>query len=234
MCLPCGAARRHRRECANRLAGCRAGRQIAFQPPVATAFAQFLEFFPPGDPRPRFALMRREIHTHANRRRGCRALMIAAMSEPTFLPRVLFCRACDYSDLVLAANAAGWLQKAGMQRSGSRTTPAELAELLPVAAGRIDCPGCGTRGLALRDWLADDAAWTTARRCESCGRSIEPERLEWMPLARQCVACQRATERVGTEVENEFCPRCGSAMTLRTTRAGVTKYALACTNPRCR
>lgn len=34
-------------------------------------------------------------------------------------------------------------------------------------------------------------------RCESCGGSIGPERLEALPYATQCIRCQQQAERQG-------------------------------------
>ncbi|MBX7165478.1 MAG: TraR/DksA C4-type zinc finger protein [Pirellulales bacterium] len=155
-----------------------------------------------------------------------------------FSPQVLRCPQCEFSELVLASTAPTWLRKARMLRSNSRATPAELAELLPVAAGKLTCPGCGRRGLVVGRWdqstSGGDSDWPETPRCEGCGGAIEPERLELMPQTRMCTACQRKTERPGAAVEGEYCPRCGSPMVLRAVRAGITRMQLSCTNPRCR
>ena len=34
-------------------------------------------------------------------------------------------------------------------------------------------------------------------RCEECGNDIEPQRLQALPTARTCIACQQQRERVG-------------------------------------
>lgn len=158
------------------------------------------------------------------------------MSDSGFSPRVVRCPKCGHSELVLVGTAADWLRKAGMLRRTSRPSPAELAELLPVAAGQVACPQCGSKGLSVAAWDQETTSsdWPEARRCEGCGGAIEPERLELMPDAKQCSACQRKSERPGAAVDGEYCPRCGSPMTLRASTAGVTRYRLTCTNSRCR
>ncbi len=41
-------------------------------------------------------------------------------------------------------------------------------------------------------------------RCESCGGSISPERLEALPYATQCIACQQRAERQGRRLNRGY------------------------------
>ncbi|MBW3599051.1 MAG: TraR/DksA C4-type zinc finger protein, partial [Planctomycetes bacterium] len=64
-----------------------------------------------------------------------------------------------------------------------------------------------------------------------CGNPIPPERLEVFPGATHCAACQEAAASADADIP-DYCPRCGSIMTLRATGAGgVQRYAMKC--PQC-
>ena len=65
-----------------------------------------------------------------------------------------------------------------------------MRELLPVAAARLTCPECEMHDLEAAEARgAEDADWPAARRCESCGAVISPERLEVFPHTELCPAC---------------------------------------------
>ena len=108
-----------------------------------------------------------------------------------------------------------------------------LGELFRTTAVRFTCPKCQTVGLSATDAEADDdEAWGMARKCTECGQPIPRERLEVFPSAELCVACQGRSDRGEASGAAEYCPRCGSVMTLRPVRRGVTRYVMSC--PSCR
>lgn len=75
----------------------------------------------------------------------------------------------------------------------------------------------------------DVELWGDPNPCEVCGKMIPAERLAVFPDSKVCAACQGKLDR-GESVGNvEYCPRCGSPMTLRPTRgAGIMRYQMVC------
>lgn len=127
-----------------------------------------------------------------------------------------------------------WLKTAEMVRRDTAPDVEMLAELLRSAAPRLKCPKCGRQGLAAETNQddADDEAWDMARKCAACRQPIPPERLKVFPNAELCVQCQAASDRGELAGPAEYCPHCGSVMTIRQDRRGVTRYVMAC--PQCR
>lgn len=127
-----------------------------------------------------------------------------------------------------------WLRALGKLRHEARPAPDLVDELFRTSSGQLICPSCAAAGLIVTP-VADDEgeAWGDARRCDDCGAAIPRERLELFPLARLCVACQAKQEQGTAPREIDYCPRCGSPMTVAPTRgAGVTRYVQTC--PQCR
>jgi len=146
----------------------------------------------------------------------------------------LKCPHCTWSELHGPTEIVRRLRGAGLLRSNSDATREELFELLRGVAGRLICPDCQRQGLVAVP-ANEQADWPEARRCESCGCAIPGERLEAIPTATRCAACQSGVEQGTETVETEFCPRCGSPMVLRQTRSrGITRYVMACSAPGCR
>ena len=112
----------------------------------------------------------------------------------------------------------------------------ELMEaLMDTASESFACRACGHVGLIVtdRDPL-DDEDWGNAkepsRKCELCSAVIPSERIEIFPDTKLCVACQGSDERgETTQVEVEYCPRCGDIMQLKQVARG---YRMSC--PSCR
>jgi hypothetical protein len=127
-----------------------------------------------------------------------------------------------------------WLHRARRVRRDVEPDPDILAELFRVSAASFRCPQCGATGLVIGAAPADDdEAWGMARKCDSCCQPIAPERLEALPDARLCAACQAGDERGQPPGPVEYCARCGSVMVVRPSRGpGVTRYTLVC--PDCR
>ena len=126
-----------------------------------------------------------------------------------------------------------WLRGVKMARRDAAPDPDLLPELFCAACVRFACPRCKAVGLSVCDpEVEDDEAWGMARTCESCGRPIARERLEVFPDTRSCVDCQARTDRGESAEPAEYCPRCGSVMTLGQRHRGVTRYVMIC--PNCR
>lgn len=91
-----------------------------------------------------------------------------------------------------------------------------------------------------RPAAAPHAAWPQARPCTGCGQAIPRERLELLPEATLCAACQAAAEDDDAAgrpaATGEYCPRCGAPLVLRASRGrGITRYRPVCTgSPPCR
>jgi predicted RNA-binding Zn-ribbon protein involved in translation (DUF1610 family) len=111
-----------------------------------------------------------------------------------------------------------------------------MYEVFRATADKFACPECRHVGLSAAPAPDDGTDWPDARDCASCGKPISQERLEAVPGATLCAACQRDEELGRARTEIEYCPRCGAPMELRLSRAGgLTRYVLACTaSPPCR
>jgi len=154
-------------------------------------------------------------------------------------PRTYFelrCRRCSWTQVCGPDDAARRLREARKLRPGSEPEWEILYELFRSAAGQLACPECGTKGLAVGPALEDETDWPGSKPCSSCGWPISAERLEAVPGATLCAACQRDDELGRLKTETEYCPKCGSPMQLRPSRSsGVTRYVLVCIgNPPCR
>jgi len=148
----------------------------------------------------------------------------------------LRCRGCSWKELCGPGAMAAWLQKAGKLRAGRE--PPELGilyELFRAAAFELTCPRCGKLGLAVGAAAEETAAWPGGRLCRGCGKPIPRERLEAVPNALRCAACQQDEERGRAKDEVAFCPRCGAVMEVRVEQSGSrTRYVLGCSaNPPC-
>jgi predicted RNA-binding Zn-ribbon protein involved in translation (DUF1610 family) len=142
----------------------------------------------------------------------------------------LRCPACGWSAVCGPPQMIDWLARHRLIKSTSDIDIDVLAELFRTSAGRFVCPQCGQSGLvATPGESLEDEAWGEARKCESCGAPIPPERLEVFPGARLCVACQNREERGELTGPAEYCPRCGSIMELSQSRgSGITRYVMTC------
>ncbi len=157
------------------------------------------------------------------------------------LAKQLHCPACGWQTICGASDLASRLRIVGFLRKDHDPDEAIVAELAQTAAPRMTCPTCKRVGLSITeardaDLLVDDD-WQAAVLCEVCRQAIDPERLEFVPGTRRCVACQGKSE-AGTleQDEPEFCPKCGALVELRVSRgSGLTRYKRFCTGiPPCR
>jgi DNA-directed RNA polymerase subunit M/transcription elongation factor TFIIS len=146
----------------------------------------------------------------------------------------LGCQHCDWHSMCGPPQMLQWLKTAGMVRRDAAPDLDLLPELFRSAAGRMKCPKCGQTGLVAESNRDDteDEAWGMARKCAICEQPIPAERLEVFPNAELCVACQAKSDRGESTGAVEYCPNCGSVMTMRQDRRGVTRYVMSC--PQCR
>lgn len=149
----------------------------------------------------------------------------------------LHCRACDWRESIHSGQAVEWLQSVGMARVHRPPDEELLPALLEAGCEQFTCPSCQATGLELlpSDDL-DESEWEISVTCQGCGQPIPPERLEAIPEAKLCIACQTAEEAGTAETEPEYCPRCGTPMVWRHSQSsGVTRYKMVCGNfPACR
>ena len=148
----------------------------------------------------------------------------------------LHCSNCRHSELVgsealvLRLRAAGLLKRA----SGEEIKDVEyLAALAQPLADSWPCRECGGVGLTVEISDGDDDDFDSGQPCAACGKVIPAERMELFPGTTLCTTCQSVVDRGGTPDTQEYCPRCGSLMQIRSARgSGVARYALVC--PQCR
>jgi ssDNA-binding Zn-finger/Zn-ribbon topoisomerase 1 len=149
----------------------------------------------------------------------------------------LNCPACTWRSVHAdPASMEARLRAGGFLLNEKTPGAAALRGMLLGSGSRLACPECGSRGLETRPHHAGDGDWQEAVTCEVCRKPIPPERVEALPGVRRCVTCQQAEEWGAAREEPEYCPKCGSPMVLRVSRAsGATRYKLFCTgSPPCR
>jgi hypothetical protein len=150
----------------------------------------------------------------------------------------LECRGCSWWTLCGEAEITRRLRTLGLFRRATDPPEEMVREVLKSQGSRLPCDRCSKTGLSVR--LDVDASergeWEQVVVCEICREPIPLERLEIKPNATRCVACQDAADRGRSFVEPDYCPKCGSLLELRVSRAGgITRYKLWCTgNPSCR
>jgi len=141
----------------------------------------------------------------------------------------LRCPACSRVDSCDAAQMTARLRGVGRLKRTAKPDEELLAELFSAAAGGFRCLGCSHVGLVAAPALVENVDWGGTRLCETCGKPIPAERVELFPNTRVCVACQRASESGQDTSTPEYCPKCGSIMTLRQSqKGGITRYVLTC------
>ncbi len=130
---------------------------------------------------------------------------------------------------------AEWLREVGRIRPGREMEPEILYEVFRAAAAGLRCRQCGETGMAVTTAADERVEWPGAGTCAKCGRPIGRERLEAVPGATCCAACQNDQERGRSRADRDHCPRCGAPMEVRAVPHGRgTRYVLACSaNPPC-
>jgi hypothetical protein len=152
----------------------------------------------------------------------------------------LTCPNCGWRTVCGLADAASRLRLNGLLRREPNPDEGIVAQLIVESAPRMTCPVCKETQLVARpseEAAGNDGNWQAAVLCDVCRRPIAPERLEAIPGAKRCAACQGKTE-AGTidDVDPDYCPRCGAPTEVRMSRGiGITRYKRFCTgNPPCR
>jgi len=144
----------------------------------------------------------------------------------------IHCNACEFRQEFTLESLLQWLRPHGLFR---RSTPADFPDssaVLSVARSglsRISCPACSKEKLGIQLLEEEsDSSWNSCKPCESCGRPIEEERLEALPLSKICMACAKQGGSKSAQALDEFCPRCGDRLTVRGSSSGISRYSLYC------
>jgi Zn finger protein HypA/HybF involved in hydrogenase expression len=150
----------------------------------------------------------------------------------------LECGKCGWWTLCGEAEITRRLRAIGLFRRAPEPPQDIVEEMLRTNGLRLPCDRCKATGLKVGQGAdaGDAGEWEQVLVCEICREPIRPERLEFMPKTKRCAACQDKADRGATFVEPDYCPKCGSLVELRVSRAGgMTRYKLWCTgNPPCR
>ena len=148
---------------------------------------------------------------------------------------VLECPQCSWQVTCSIEQIVERLRRVGALRRATHPPDDLVLELLYNHLPELTCDKCQQKGLVLSE-DEEEGDWQQAVVCEVCRQPIPPERLEVFPNARCCVNCQNSADRGELAEEPDFCPRCGSLVELRVSRAGgLTRYKRFCTgDPPCR
>jgi hypothetical protein len=144
------------------------------------------------------------------------------------------CPRCDETVRWQTETMLAYLRERGKLRREKDPGVELIVELFRNSCEDLVCAACGQRGQAVEPYSPrfEEDDWAAGRPCEVCGQPIPAERLEFMPDCKQCVECQRKQE-AGSGGEAEYCPHCGTPMTVRVRRThGLTRYQTCC--PQCR
>ncbi len=142
----------------------------------------------------------------------------------------LRCPVCAWQQAVDQNSAKSWLNQAGMSRAGKPPPDVSiLRALLEAAKPRLTCPSCGHQGLAFIEAPEDEEdQWPSAVLCRRCQQPIPQERLEAVPEAQLCLACQTGSEEKTSDFQ-QFCPRCQRPLQWKVANEPAqTKYLLVC------
>ena len=147
-----------------------------------------------------------------------------------------FCPHCRYDEVTAADELFRRLQAIGAMKRAEKPDEAVAFELARAAAERLACPRCEQTGLQIEHFAQTDDfddEWGPPKPCVACGTMIPGERVMLFPNVELCTACQAKLDSGSTTAGDDYCPHCGTPMTIRKGRAaGITRYALIC--PSCR
>ena len=150
----------------------------------------------------------------------------------------LECQDCGWWKLCGEAEVVRRLRPLGHFRRSAAPPEEIVREVLATDGHALACDRCKHKSLRVTPdpEQTEGDGWEQVVVCELCREPIPPERLEFKPNSRRCVACQDAADRGKSFVEPDFCPKCGSLLEIRVSRGGgPTRYKLFCTgHPPCR
>ncbi|MEX2173645.1 MAG: TraR/DksA C4-type zinc finger protein [Pirellulaceae bacterium] len=144
------------------------------------------------------------------------------------------CPHCNYEQRLDLAELVARLRSLGMLKRDELLAADFVLQLAAASRSRLFCAQCGSGGLRFEPAGDDDEWETPAKPCSACGSSIPIERLELFPESELCAACQQRIDRgQSPDRHDDFCPRCGTRMTVRQRRgSGIVGYEQVC--PACR
>ena len=150
------------------------------------------------------------------------------MPEPQLIQ--LTCSSCRHAEVLAMGEVARRLTSQGMLRREREPAWDLLCELLQNASRNWKCARCGQEGLIVEKPEGQEEDWGMARQCESCGQTIDSDRLEVFPDAKRSSVCQQKEEQgTNSDEEPQFCERCGALLKLSPSRgAGITRYEYRC------
>jgi hypothetical protein len=153
----------------------------------------------------------------------------------------LICSNCGWRTVCGLNDAIVRLRLVGMLRRDKDPDEQSVAVLFVEAAQQMTCRLCKEKQLFARPSTdsegGDPDDWQAAVLCAICREPIAPERLEAIPNAKRCAACQVKTESGAlSDIEPDYCPHCGALVEVRVSRGtGITRYKRVCTGePPCR
>lgn len=149
---------------------------------------------------------------------------------------LLTCKQCDEKQKWDAAGRLRALQKAGHLRKVTDPKSPLVDELFTSQVSSLPCPSCKQAGYLHLTWIdpqeqadSEDDDWG-GRLCKSCRQPIPAERLQVIPNATLCVACQQ-TEVCASNcstLSDESCPKCGNWLHIETRRSSLRTHILRC------
>lgn len=157
-----------------------------------------------------------------------------ALAMPVHPPRFRsVCPHCGNVESLSEFEVKSNLRKLGMLRREDERGADFILQLASAARERLSCTACGGVGVSIEP-TPDDEWAAPSRQCAACGATIPAERLELFPDSDLCAACQSRVDRGQTpDRHDDYCPRCGTRMTVRQRRgSGLAGYEMIC--PACR
>lgn len=147
------------------------------------------------------------------------------------------CPHCRYEEQTAADELFRRLQQLGLMKRAEEPDAAIGLELARTAGDRFPCPRCKRTGLQVEPSAAKpddfDDEWGEPKPCAACGQLIPGERVMLFPTVELCTKCQQTLDSGRSTAGDDYCPHCGTPMTMRKGRgAGLTRYELVCL--RCR
>ncbi|MDO4570703.1 MAG: TraR/DksA C4-type zinc finger protein [Planctomycetia bacterium] len=146
------------------------------------------------------------------------------MNEETAEYRKIECVDCGWSDMLDTEGVRQWLVRERKIAAHRDVDDDVVYELFHALFSTFRCPDCFSTRLTL-EIVEDDFRDLDARRCRGCRNVIPARRLEIVPGAQYCVSCEEKRERgEALPIRAEYCPVCGSMMTLEKTLVGTKTY----------